>query len=224
MSSPIVNIIPNWIQRNIVFLHQKFAHLNRVQKLALIIGDQIKDLFPDKNSQIKGLDIGCGDMRLVEMISEKNPALNWTCTDIHELPTHLKDSEKWQKYVRFNGTNLPFADNLFDVVVFSDVLHHCMPQAAGLLKEAKRVGKFIIIKDHFEHGILSRYILKLMDYIGNYGYGVSIPDYYFTKEKFLCLVDESELQIVHLQNRLKLYPAPVSILLRSELQFLSVLN
>lgn len=224
MSSPIVNIIPNFIQRNIVFFHQKLAHLNRVNKLASIIGHQIQELFPNRNTQIKGLDVGCGDMQMVEMISAKNPAVKWTCTDIHKLPRHLENSEKWGKYVRFDGSNLPFADNLFDVVVFSDVLHHCMPQATALLKEAKRVGKIIIVKDHFEHGIFSRNILKFMDWFGNYGYGVRIPSKYFTKNEFLSLVDKSELRVVNLKSRLKLYPAPLSIVLRSDFQFLSVLK
>jgi SAM-dependent methyltransferase len=224
MSSPIVNIIPNFLQRNIVFFHQKIAHLNRVQKLALIIGAQIQGIFPNRNTHIYGLDVGCGDMRMVEMISANNSGIKWTCTDIHDLPENLKDSKKWEKYVRFDGTRLPFADNTFDIVVFSDVLHHCMPKASTLLTEAKRVGKYVIVKDHFEHGIVSRNILKFMDWFGNYGYGVTIPESYFTKQDFLSLVDKSRLRVVHMEDRLKIYPLFASLVLRPNFQFLAILT
>lgn len=224
MSSPIVDIIPNYFQRNFVYLHQKFAHWSRVHKLALLIGKKIQNIYPDSNKEIYGLDVGCGDMRIVETISETNRSIKWTCTDIHELPDALKNSKKWSKYVRFDGVNLPFADNTFDFVVFSDVLHHCMQNANMLLVEAKRVGKYVIIKDHFEKGILSRNILKLMDIFGNYGYGVSIPSCYFTKQDFTSLVNKSDLRIVSLEDQLHIYPPIASIVLRPNFQFLAVLG
>jgi SAM-dependent methyltransferase len=224
MSSPIANILPSCFQRNIVFFHQKIAHLQRVHKLASIIGLQIQNIFPDKNSEIHGLDVGCGDMRIVETISAINPAIKWTCTDIHDLPENLKDSKKWAKYIQFDGVALPFADKSFDVVVFSDVLHHCMPKANTLLLEAKRVGKFVIVKDHFEHGVVSRNILKAMDWFGNYGYGITIPESYFSKQDFMSLVDKSHLRIVHLEDRLKLYPPLASLVLRPDFQFLAILT
>jgi SAM-dependent methyltransferase len=224
VSSPIVDIAPNYFQRNFVHLHQKIAHLNRVHKLASMIGIKIQGLFPHKNAEIQGLDVGCGDMQLVETISANNPAIKWTCTDIHELPENLKNSEKWSKYIRFDGNHLPFPDNSFDVVVFSDVLHHCMPNAAELLMEAKRVGKYVIVKDHFEHGFISRNILKMMDVFGNYGYGVPIPRRYFTKQAFVSLVDKSQSHILSMEDRLNIYPAILSLILRPKFQFLAVLS
>lgn len=188
-----------------------------------MIGIKIQSIFPHKNAEILGLDVGCGDMQLVESISANNPVNKWTCTDIHELPENLKNSEKWSKYIRFDGTHLPFPDNSFDVVVFSDVLHHCMQNAAELLMEAKRVGKYVIVKDHFEHGIISRNILKILDLFGNYGYGVPIPRRYFTKQDFTTLVNKSQMSIVNLEDRLNIYPPIASVILRPNFQFLAVL-
>ena len=224
MSSPIVKIFPSDLQKALVILHQKIAHSNRINKLAKVIGKTINDLFPSQIPTINLLDVGCGDMRLAEKIEMDCPHSKWTCTDIHELPTELKQSEKWKKYIPFDGTRLPFADSSFDVVLFSDVLHHCLPEAITLLQEARRVGRYIIVKDHFEHGVFSRQVLRLMDWVGNYGYGVSVPDQYFTKERFFLAADKAGFKVLKLHESLALYPVYLSPILRPNLQFLAVLD
>ncbi len=54
-----------------------------------------------------------------------------------------------------DGKTLPFADNSFDVVLTSYVLHHSSDPIA-LLREAKRVGKKIIIFEDLPEGFWSK--------------------------------------------------------------------
>ena len=164
--------------------HQKSAHSNRISKLAHSLGETINTEFPDETNSIRALDVGCGDLSLAESIKAAHPRIEWVYTDIHELPADLRDSRRWSNYKQFDGKSLPFDEGSFDVVLFSDVLHHCMDNAATLLSEALRVGKRVVVKDHLEYGQISRQMLRLMDFIGNYGYGVEIPKSYFTKESF----------------------------------------
>lgn len=60
----------------------------------------------------------------------------------------------------FDGKNLPFDDNYFDLVLINFVLHHC-PSVEELLKEAKRVSKKIIIFEDLPEGILSNLRCKI---------------------------------------------------------------
>ena len=226
MSSPIANQNPSAFQKRLVTLHQRSAHSHRITKLSDCLGAQIASLFPVGCASLRALDVGCGDMTIAENIAAAHPAIHWTCTDIHELPSHLKDSEKWRKYRRFDGTTLPFEDASFDVVLFSDVLHHCMPQSEGLLREAARVGRHVVVKDHFERGWYSRQMLRLMDFVGNYGYGVELPKRYFTPESFREACKSAGLRELRLLDNVDLYlDFPVwRFLLRKSWQFVAILE
>src|SRR5690606_1847541 len=88
---------------------------------------------------------------------------------------------------------LPFANGSFSIGLFADVLHH-VPEAyvKQLLREAARVCHILIIKDHVESGLLSRQILRLMDYVGNAGYGISVPRRYLTPTSFAALLEDAD--------------------------------
>jgi SAM-dependent methyltransferase len=209
----------------LVRFHQRAAHPNRISKLAEQIGETIEELFAHSSTEIRALDVGCGDMSIAERIQSRNPRIQWTCTDIHELPQGYISSPKWSKYRRFDGSTLPFPEHSFDVVLFSDVLHHCMDKAVALLQEALRVGSQVIVKDHFEYGWSSRQMLRLMDFIGNYGYGVKVPNAYFTQEKFREACHEAGARIIGLRVGIGLYAdCPlVKYVLKNDWQFIAVL-
>ncbi len=54
-----------------------------------------------------------------------------------------------------------------------------LPKQLLLLNEVKRAGKVVTIKDHVENGFFSRQALRLMDFAGNWPYGVSIQKMFF---------------------------------------------
>lgn len=226
MSSPIANSAPTAVQKQLRSLHHHAVHSNRIAKLSACIGEVMGGLFPAGMSPLRALDVGCGDMTIAEIIAAKYPAIAWTCTDVYDLPAHLHGSEKWKKYQRFDGISLPFPDATFEVVLFSDVLHHCLPNATALLREAGRVARYVVVKDHFERGQYSRQALRLMDFIGNYGYGVKIPQKYFTRETFRTTYAEANLVACCMQDGMDLYSTfPLGrFLLREDWQFLAVLE
>lgn len=223
MSSPIATRKKNRIDTALISLHQKLSHNRRINILAEHISDAIKKSFP--SSKVRCLDVGCGDMQIAERIKAIMPETEWTCIDIYDLPEELKHVERWGKYKKFDGINIPFADNSFDIVLFCDVLHHVQTNAQKLLGEAGRVGSFVAVKDHFEYSICSRIMLLGMDFIGNFGYGVALPKRYFTRKGFAEIIKSAGLSQCYEETEIDLYKhIPYShLFLKPKWQFVSIL-
>jgi hypothetical protein len=210
MSSPIALEHKPSSKQALVNLHQTLSHGRRVRVLAERIAMHIEALVPHDRAQC--LDIGCGDMTIAEAIAGHMPRTDWRCIDVHELPPGLRGDSRWRKYTRFDGRTIPYGDREFDVALLCDVLHHTPENAARLLAEASRVAQCVIVKDHFEYGLYSRSMLRLMDFVGNWGYGISVPERYLTRGGF--------------EHGLELYKhlPIVRTFLRADWQFISVLR
>lgn len=220
MSSEISKLEKSRWDKWWIKLHQKASHTTRVRLLADIFKNIIES---DTGQAVKCLDVGCGDMQIAELVAASAPNTTWICADIYPLPEELKSEERWQKYRSFDGQYLPFGDQEFDYVLLCDVLHHSL-RPADILRECARVGKKIIIKDHYQYGFWSNLVLKWMDRFGNQAYGVHIPGRYFSVESFSALCRESRLEIVQAQRGIQLYAhLPVlRVILRKEWQFWAV--
>ncbi len=225
MSSPIASRKKGPLESSLITVHQKLSHSRRIETLARRIADLIQAQFPGAGA-IRCLDVGCGDMQVVERISTLAPKTNWSCIDIYDLPDNLRDSEPWKKYRKFDGTNIPFPDRSMDIVLFCDVLHHVQTNAQTLLNEAARVGQLIFVKDHFEYSRWSRMMLWTMDFVGNWGYGVALPESYFTQTSFGEMVGKAGLQFRYTEFGIDLYShIPLaSTVLRPKWQFIAVLS
>src|SRR5262249_8844083 len=121
----------------------------------------------------------------------------------------------------FDGQKLPYPDRSFEVIMFVDVLHHTGDPRI-LLKEAARVGKFVLIKDHFRDGLLANATLRLMDWVGNARYGVALPYNYWPKSEWLWAYGEFGLRVVEMRERLHLYPSPLSWFFERRLHFIAL--
>ncbi|MBC8754313.1 class I SAM-dependent methyltransferase [Kordia sp. YSTF-M3] len=219
MSSPLAKDKKSLFDRMLIKLHRNASHSNRIGILSDLFMKKIDALAIEKDA-IKLLDIGCGDMTITNSLAEKGNKL--TCTGIDIYP----NTKNWEHYMEFDGKTLPFENKSYDVVLFSDVLHHDYEHMHQLIKEAKRVADFIVIKDHFEYGFFSRSLLQLADIVGNYGYGVSIPKHYFTKQRFYTVLKENQLEEietmcpVHLYNHIPL----VKWIFKGKYQFISTIR
>jgi len=224
MSSPIALQRKAAPKKALVSLHRSLSHGHRIDVLAQHVVRYVESLVPQ--GPVRCIDIGCGDMTLAEAIQERAPRTDWTCIDVHDLPEHLRDDARWRKYGRFDGRTVPHGDAAFDVAMLCDVLHHAPADAARLLAEAGRVARHVLVKDHFEYGPYSRTMLRLMDFVGNWGYGIGIPERYFTREGFAGLVAEQRLVISALDCGLEIYQhlPVVGTLLRPDWQFIAVLR
>lgn len=221
MSSPLAKKRGGWWGGLLVWFHRRASHGRRVGILAKRIADVLREVAPDIASL---LDVGCGDMTLAETIQTLTSIRQVTCTDIYPRPDTTE--ERWAKYVPFDGKTLPFADREFDAVLLVDVLHHAEDQLDPLLREAARVSKLIVIKDHFEFGLYSQTLLKAMDIVGNWGYGVSIPKRYFNPARFEQLISRHRLRELRRIPEIQLYGhlPLVKWILRPRWQFISVLQ
>lgn len=88
----------------------------------------------------RALDVGCGN-GVISDILQKHYALDLVGCDI------AKYLSRKIKFVSMKSkTKLPFKKNLFDIIMFTDALHHVEYEyQIKLLNEALRVGKKVII-------------------------------------------------------------------------------
>jgi SAM-dependent methyltransferase len=224
MSSPIALARKAAPKKALVNLHRTLSHGHRVHVLAQRIAMHIERLIPQ--GPVRCLDVGCGDMTIAEQVHACARRTDWRCIDVHGLPEHLRTDPRWSKYRRFDGRTIPYGDDEFDVAMLCDVLHHAPEDQARLLAEAGRVAGHVLVKDHFEYGPYSRTMLRLMDFVGNWGYGISVPDRYFTREGFARIAAEQGLAVTAYDCGIGLYDhlPVVRALLRRDWQFIAVLR
>ena len=185
-------------------VHHSLSHFSRIDILSNEISGLINTSLPDE--KIKIIDIGCGDMRLAESIGEKmKTKAEWTCIDVFTPSIDEGDEERWGKFIKFDGQNIPFEDGTFKLATICDVLHHDQENASRIVAEAKRVSDYVLIKDHFEYGAFSRQVLRAMDWVGNYGYDVTIPKQYYSQSRFSEMVTGIGLTIETMKVGIDLY-------------------
>src|SRR5207245_10961782 len=94
----------------------------------------------------------------------------------------------------FDGATIPYPDSSFDVAMLVDVLHHTTDPRV-LLREASRVGRSILIKDHLREGFLANTTLRVMDWVGNAHHGVALPYNYWPESKWVAAFNELGLLV-----------------------------
>lgn len=207
MSSPIARERKSGADRALIHTHQRLSHGHRIDILADTFARMIGELGAGATAPLRVLDVGCGDMTLADAVAQRLGQVELRCVDIHPCPPELLQSDpRWQRYTTFDGRHLPFEDQSFDVVMFSDVLHHVPPALrSDLMRSAGRVGRHVVVKDHFEYGWWSRQALRAMDWVGNAGYGVSIPERYFDQAAWQQQCHDAGLRVQRLDIGLALY-------------------
>lgn len=223
MSSPLADAPQTGTSARLIKLHQKYSHSHRISVLATSLARTLSVL----QQQPRCIDIGCGDMQIAEAITQALPGSAWRCLDVYPLPAELSQEPRWAKYMQIDGALLPFEDQSQDVALFCDVLHH-MPDLlpVQMMKEAGRVARHVVIKDHFEYGLWSRTWLRAMDFVGNWAYGVSVPRRYFDQAGFEKAVADAGLRIESMRIGVDLYShlPLVRNVLRKHWQFIAVLS
>jgi ubiquinone/menaquinone biosynthesis C-methylase UbiE len=191
-------------------LHSKLVVNRRMEVLA---GWFAKLLPPN----VRVLDVGCGDGLISAALQSQRPDIRIQGLDV--LP-------RQQTYIPvelFDGLHLPLESKSFDVVLFSDVLHHT-EQPSTLLQEARRVAtRHVVIKDHFREGLAAGARLRFMDWVGNARFGVALPYNYWTEKQWHNAWQAAGLVTQQLVTRLGLYPVPASWFFEANLHFIALL-
>jgi ubiquinone/menaquinone biosynthesis C-methylase UbiE len=180
-----------------------------------VLADMIAKVLPE---DAKVLDIGCGDGKIDALIKEKKSSIKIEGIDVFER------NKTYIHVTKFNGKQIPFDDNHFDVALLVDVLHHTEDPSV-ILKEALRVTKqSILIKDHVREGFLSEVMLRFMDYAGNRYNGPRLFYKYLNQSDWECLYKKVGLKVKQRRDRLNLYSFPLNLLFDRKLHFFAVLN
>ena len=192
-------------------LHGKFVHGRRVATLARQLAERIPP-------NLRVLDIGCGDGSIAGLIAELRPDISISGVEVLPRPGCKVACEP------FDGENLPFPENSFDLCMMVDVLHHT-PDVRVLLKEACRVSKsYVLLKDHLDENFLDHATLRVMDWVGNRPHGVRLTYNYQSQELWERHFAECGLKKESWSTDVSLYPAPVSWVAGRKLHFISLLK
>jgi SAM-dependent methyltransferase len=164
------------------------------------------------------LDIGCGDGTIASLIMNRNPTITIQGIDIPPRPSCRIACKP------FDGTSIPHATGSFDVCMFVDVLHHTR-EIETLLLDARRVSRrFVLIKDHVADNWLDFKILQFMDWVGNRPHGVVLPYNYQNRAQWNQYFSIAGLKAIAIQDWVKLYPFPFSVVFGRKLHFIELLE
>jgi SAM-dependent methyltransferase len=197
----------SWISR----WHQAFVFKRRTRVLAEMLAAQI----PERSSV---LDIGCGDGTIANLIARLRPDVRIQGVEV------LVRGKTRIPVLPFDGEKLPFPEDLFDVCLLVDVLHHTSDVSA-LLREASRVSRsWVLIKDHLDENALDDATLRFMDWVGNRPYGVRLTFNYQSRKQWADHFVACGLHESTWTTDVPLYPPPFRFLLGRRLHFVSLLR
>ncbi len=109
-----------------------FVHNQRLEK--------IMECIPAGN-ELKILDAGCGEGHLIERLHEKNKHNEYYGADITDIAIQkFKERCSFATIKKMDLDNLQYADEMFDVVVCTEVLEHIY-EYKDVIAELKRVTK-----------------------------------------------------------------------------------
>jgi len=107
--------------------------------------------FIEKGEKI--LDLGCGSgivgKTFQDFFNAEISGIDIVDKRVEKIPFQIYD-----------GKNIPFSENYFNIILINYVLHHSDDPEA-LLKEAKKIGKKIIIYEDLPENLLSKIYCKI---------------------------------------------------------------
>ncbi len=120
----------------------------------------------EKNESLQVLDLGCGDG--VSEIFMQQYFSNWRVEgiDVSKESIAMAKQKKLSNanFDVYDGINIPFADNSFDMVFVAGVLHHVeFSLHDAMMKEMKRVlkeGGRLLIYEHNPLNPLTKYLVR----------------------------------------------------------------
>ena len=140
------------------------------------------------------IDIGAGDGNVLSLLSERKVAPKLTAVEISDSAIEQikkKTILGVTEIKQFNGYNLPFEDNAFDLAVCSHVIEH-VEFPRKLLREIKRISKHQVFEIPID---FSFRVDKKFEHFNSYGH-INI----YTPALFNFLLYTEEYEIVKHKN------------------------
>jgi len=197
----------SWIARS----HRALVFGRRARVLA----DALAPLIPAEARSV--LDIGCGDGTIAGLLAQRRPDLAIEGVEVIPRPACNIPCRA------FDGAQLPFPNQSFDVCLLVDVLHHTI-DVTQLLREAARVSRsYVVLKDHLSESSFDHATLRAMDWVGNRPHGVTLTYNYQSLHQWQEHFPACGLQATQFSTVVPLYPFPFSILFGRNLHFVAQL-
>ena len=137
---------------------------------------------------------------------------------------YLKTLNQNKDIIFFHIKNINFDYTKYDFCLINDVLHHIgvekVSELKNLIIKLQNKAKFVLIKDHFQYGLLSNLTLRVMDFFGNYFNDVATPHKYFNKSSFTHLLKLTNSEIVEKILNIKLYQSYFLFMSNPKLNFI----
>lgn len=194
------------------FRKKRYQTKQIVQKIKSINETIQANLKPFKCEKI--LDIGTEDIAyLLEL--EKMIHCNTTGLNISSGYSHYvtyDEAVKSGKIVLYDGINIPFKNNEFDLTIIISVVHH-VKDIDYFIKEVCRVSKNVYIRDNDMSNIVSKNVVDIQHelYEGVLYPGERSPLYYVTNEQISQLFRKNNFKIVYNSVK-KFFSRPYTIL------------
>lgn len=192
--------------------HSKFIYDRRMSQLHKHISKLIK-----KYSIKEILDIGAGDGKIDSMLMAD------TDVSITGIDVLVRD-KTYISVKQYDGSHIEKENGAVDAAMLIDVLHHTDDPEAVFNEVCRVSNRYIIIKDHIRHGLISYLKLRLMDYAGNSRFHVRLSYNYLTLSRWNKMFDDNDLDIITYQTNLNLYKGLCHILFDSNLHFVVLLK
>lgn len=196
----------------------------RSENLYLHIREAIQNLPLNKAPRL--LDFGCGSMAFGTRLYDEGFIGSYLGVDTFTMnPESLNSLSEGCNYQQLSDLSQVSSLGKFDVVMLIDVLHHINPEKhAQTLRALAATSTHLLVKDHFKEGLVSRHLLRLADWFGNYAYGVSIPRHYFSKVSWQRLLDSVNLEEPIRKTPLVIHDGLFGSVLPSQYHFISTLK
>jgi SAM-dependent methyltransferase len=115
------------------------------------------------------LDFGCGDGYFSAEIARLPKVAHVVPVDVVARPGSFVQAQL------YDGARLPFDDRSFALSYAIDVLHHCPDPIAAIDDMARCSSRYLLIKDHTYHTVGGKYLLAVLDELGNRRFGIPSP-------------------------------------------------
>ena len=205
----------------------------RSKKLSNLIFNIISKY--NKKKTIKILDFGSGHQpRLIyflrkKLISKYKTKIKIDCYDFYTKKEIVYLNKNYKNYFRFYSIHsLKNNKKSYDFALVNDVIHHIGIEKEKLIvkiiNDLNKKSTFVLIKDHFQTGKISNFIIRVMDFLGNYFNNVSIPKIYYNKKTFGLLIKKTNSKIIYSIDSIKLYPSHLLFMSNPNFNFACLLR
>ena len=188
----------------------------------------------NKKKTIKILDYGSGyQPRLIyflkkKLISKYRKKIIIDCYDFFSKKETIYLNNYYKNNLKFYSIkSLKKNKKKYDFALLNDVIHHIgIEKEKSIIKIINKLNKkstFVFIKDHYQNGVVSNHIIRLMDFLGNYFNDVSIPKIYYSKKTFGSLIKKTNSKIIYSVDSIKLYPNHLLFMSNPDFNFASLL-